>query len=97
MKNTEAKILEKAKQVMADLDGKYYSESTIGKPFFREKEEVADGQYADTWTVSVESLFDNLDFLTISDETGEPIYYQNFNMIISDIVKSAQGKYILKR
>ena len=97
MKNTEIQILEKAKQVMADLYGKHYSESTIGKPMFREKEEVADGQYADTWTVSIESLFDNLDFLTISDETGEPIYYQNFNMIITDIGKTAQGRYTLKR
>ena len=28
-----------------------------------------------------------------SDETGEPVYYQNFNYIIREIRKDANGKY----
>lgn len=43
--------------------------------------------------VSVKAIFDNLDFLTISDETGELLYYQNFTTKILEIAKDENGKY----
>jgi len=43
------------------------------------------------WRVSVKAVFDNVDFLIISDETGEPLYYQNFNTYIFDIEKDEKG------
>jgi hypothetical protein len=43
--------------------------------------------------VAVKAPFDNIDFLTISDKTGEPLYYQNFNMIVYEIGKDEKGNY----
>ncbi len=97
MKNTEAQILERAKQIMAELFGKYYNESDIERAtFIKDDAVITTGAKLDTWTVSINSIFDSLDFLTIADETAEPIYYQNFNMIISLVEKNPEGKYILR-
>lgn len=34
--------------------------------------------------------------MTISDQTGEPLYYQTFNMEISEIKRDTEGNYSIK-
>ncbi|WP_277013422.1 hypothetical protein [Flavobacterium lindanitolerans] len=98
MKNTEKQILEIAKKVLQDLNGEYYDEKNLVKITFNKNDTVARpfGAIIDTWTVSIDALFNNRDFLTISDETGEPLYYQNFNTLIAEIEKNSDGKYVTK-
>lgn len=98
MKHTEAKILEKAKIVIKDLHGDHYSDSCINSIFFNKEKEVSRPvrKIIAAWTISIKSLFDNTDFLTISDETGEPLYYQNFNYRITEIIKDNNNKYCWK-
>ena len=95
MKHTEEQILKKARQILKDLDGEYYKDSCINKISFNKEKEVSrpERKVIAAWTVSVKAIFDNLDFLTISDETGEPLYYQNFNYSIVEIKKDENGKY----
>ena len=97
MKHTEEQIKEKAHQIMKDLDGKYYFENCVNKVIF-EKEEVVytgkmKGKRMTSWQVSIKAISDHLCFLHISDETGEPLYYQNFSMICFDVEKDKEGKY----
>ncbi|MDQ1856699.1 hypothetical protein [Chryseobacterium sp. WLY505] len=77
MKYTEKQILEKTKIILKDFKGKYYTDSCINKISFRKEKEVSKSErkVIGEWTVSVKTIFDNLDFLTVSDETGEPLYY----------------------
>lgn len=96
MKHTEQQILEKSKKILKDLHGQYYKGENIENAWFNEKDEVARplGKIMPAWTVSVnEPIFDTSEFLIISDETGEPLYYQNANMIIHEIQKDNQGNY----
>lgn len=97
MKYEEQQIVELAKKVLKDIDDKYYRENCIEKVFFIEKElilkGIKKGKTSPCWGVAIKSLFDNTDFLTISDETGEPLYYQNFNCIIREIGKDDDGRY----
>ena len=97
MKHTEEQIIAKAKEVLKDFRGKYYSEECINKATFNDKDEIFSGKnkgkITDTWSVSIISLAENLDFLTISDETGEPLYYQNFNTFTFDIEKDERGYF----
>jgi len=99
MKHTEQEILEKSKKVIKDLREKYYSDDNIGKLFFDENHILLKGVKKGTnipiWNISIKSLFDNEDDLYISDETGEPLYYQNFNLKIHEIGKNSDGKYYL--
>ncbi|WP_288448018.1 hypothetical protein [uncultured Chryseobacterium sp.] len=92
---TEKQILEKTKIILKDLKGKYYTDSCINKISFRKEKEVSkpERNVIAAWTLSVKTIFDNLDFLTISDETGEPLYYQNFTTKILEIAKDENGKY----
>jgi len=100
MKHTEHEILETAKKVLRDFRKDRYKEDDIEKVFFDEKDELMRGKNKGkthpTWTASILAPFDNIDFLTISDETGEPLYYQNFNMIVYEIGKNAEGNYFRK-
>lgn len=97
MKHTQEQIKEKADQIMKDLDGKYYFENCVIDTFFKKKEEVFTGKLKgkalSVWIIGIKALADNEDLLFISDETGEPLYYQNFNMICFDIEKDKDGKY----
>lgn len=97
MNYTEEQIINKARQIIKDLKGKYYSDELIGKAFFQKEEtlpfEKNKEQKHPVWTISVEAIFDNVDFLLISDETGEPLYYHNFNTYTFKIVKNSEGKY----
>lgn len=93
--HTEEQILEKVKLILKDLKGEYYKDSCINKISFNKEKEVSrpERKVIAAWTVSVKAIFDNLDFLTISDETGEPLYYQNFTTKILEIAKDENGKY----
>jgi len=97
MKNTEEEIIEIAKKVMKDFRNEYYTEECIDGLFYKEEQEIIsgknEGKIFSAWVVSVYSFFDNIDFLCISDDTGEPLYYQNFNTIVLDIEKSPEGKF----
>lgn len=96
MNYTEQQILEKSKKILKDLHGQYYKEENIENAWFNEKDEVArpQGAIVPAWTISVnEPIFDASEFLIISDESGEPLYYQNANMIIHEIKKDNNGNY----
>lgn len=95
MKHTEQQIIEISQKVLKDIDGKYYRESCISKVTFHKDDELdfPTKKTIDTWVISIDSLFDNRDFLIISDETGEPLYYQNFNYITREIGKDSEGNY----
>ncbi|MGH1518657.1 hypothetical protein [Chryseobacterium sp. JK1] len=95
MIHTETEILGKTQQVLKDLKGKNYTDSCINKISFNKEKEVSrpERKIIAAWTVSIKAIFDNLDFLTLCDETGEPLYYQNFNCRIMEIAKDEAGKY----
>lgn len=96
-KHSKEQILEKARQVMKDLRTQYYSDTCVDDAIFTADKVLFSGAHEDktlpVWTVTINSLFDNLDFLHISDETNEPLCYQNFNTLTFDIQKNTEGKY----
>jgi hypothetical protein len=100
MLHTEKQILGLAKIVLKGIFKDLYKESDIENAYFNEKKELYrgenEGKEHPCWTVAIKAPFDNADFLTISDETGEPLYYQNFNMIIYEIGKDKDGNYFRK-
>jgi len=100
MKHTEQEILEKTKKTLQGIFEDLYKELDIENAFFSKEKELYRGQNEGKnhpcWTVAIKAPFDNTDFLTISDETGEPLYYQNFNMIVYEIGKDAEGNYFRK-
>jgi len=97
---TEEQILERTKKILKDLHREYYNESKIESLYFNAKEELPNGENEGKehpcWVIFVKALFDNNDFLTISDETGEPLYYQNFNLNTAEIAKDSEGVYYCK-
>ena len=96
MKHAESEILAKAEKILSDLHGEYFNLKNIESAIYREKNEVARprGEVLSTWTISIkESVFGSPDFLTISDETGEPLYYQNSHKV-TKIEREPTGKYI---
>ena len=100
MRHIENQILEIAKKVLQGYRKNRYKESDIENAIFDENEELMrganKGKKHPCWTVSIKAPFDNSDFLTISDETGEPLYYQNFNMIVYEIGKDDEDNYFRK-
>ncbi len=95
MNYTEKQITEKAIQVLKDIDGKYYRENCIAKVSFHKNDEIhfPKNKTLDTWIISISSLFNNTDFMIISDETGEPLYYQNFNYTMTELMLKDNGVY----
>lgn len=98
MKHSEKEMLELTKKVLSDLQGQYFKEENLKKVVFNENKEINNSIYQRIqiacWTaVIIEPIFDASEFLTISDETGEPLYYQNANMIIHEIQKDNNGNY----
>ncbi len=93
MKHTEKEIKAIALKILKDIDGKYFRENCIDSLVFDEKQEFLDGKIKPAWIIFIKQIFDNEDHLIISDETGEPIYYQNFNYITREIGKDKDGKY----
>lgn len=100
MKHTEQEILEIAKKVLEDFRKGRYKEDDIENIYFNPKKELHRGEKKGKphpiWTIAIKAPFDNIDFLAISDETGEPLYYQNFNMIVYEIGKDGEGNYFRK-
>lgn len=100
MKQTEKQILEKAIKVIKDLDGNE-SVRKVNHVTFVENNKLSRGKDIDKehpcWIAYIESLFGNEDHLTISDETSEPLYYQNFNLITLEITKNNEGIYEFKK
>lgn len=99
MKQSEEKIIAKAKRVLKDLQGKYFNEKNIEGAWFQEKYSLARplDTFKDVWSVSInEPVFDTTDFLKISDDTGEPLYIQSKHLIM-EIMKDADGKYVEKK
>ena len=100
MKHSEEDIKEIAKKVMQDLEGKFYVENGIGQPRFDSEKEILSGKEMGNthpvWIIGIDAMADNIDFLFISDETGEPLYYQNFNTFIFDIKQKSNGQYYLE-
>jgi len=97
MKYTKEQIIARAKEIMKDLDGKYYFEGCVDGAFYDENYKIIsgknEGKSYSMWVIRIIALMDNSDFLTISDETGEPLYYQNFNTYIFDIEKDEKGYF----
>ena len=96
MNYTQEQMLIKAKKVLQDLQKQYFKEENLLGVSFREKDEVSRprGKIMDTWVAVIdEPIFEASEFLTISDETGEPLYYQNANMRIHEIKKDDNGNY----
>lgn len=83
---TEEQIRELAIKILKDFNPDYFAFKCYDGATYNKDNYV--------WYVSTrDEIFDASEFLTISDETGEPIEYQNFNMMIFKIVKDANGKY----
>jgi hypothetical protein len=96
MKHTEEQILTKGKEVLKDLYGNFYREEEVQKVLFDPNEELLRGGtgFIAAWTVVIiEPVSDSLIFLTISDQTGEPIYIQSKHLV-REIMKDVNGKYI---
>jgi hypothetical protein len=98
MKYTEEQMLEKAKQVLKDLQKTSYREENILGVSFRKNKEVARPREKkiNSWTAALhEPVFDRALFLVISDETGEPLYFQSPHRV-SEILKDEKGNYYRK-
>lgn len=98
MKHTEEQMLAKAKQVLKDIQKTSYREENILGISFRENDEIARprGEKINSWTTSLhEPVFDRALFLVISDETGEPLYFQSPHRV-SEILKDEKGNYYRK-
>ncbi len=97
MKHTEQEILEKTKKILKDLKGEFYSEQNIKKVVFNPDREISRGKNAGKkmpcWVAVIDALFDSSEFLTISDETGEPLYIQGKHSVY-EIQKDKNGKYL---
>lgn len=94
---TKEKILEKTHMIMKDLQGKRYKETCVRKINFHKKNDTLHSQEltSDVWVISLNSIFDKIDFLTVSDETGEPVFIRRFSYQVQEIKKDSNGKYYL--
>lgn len=97
MFHSKEQIIAKAKLVMADHLGKHYTENCVDEDIKYIGNEIIEygkfkGKEISIWLVAINSLFGNHKFLHMSDETGEPVYYQNFNTYIFDVEKDKDGK-----
>ncbi len=97
MNYTEAQVLEKARSVLKDLQGEFYKEENVENAWFNKEKDVARlGKTIPAWTVSINiPILDSTNFLTISDETGEPLFIQSSHKVV-EIEKNADGNYIRK-
>lgn len=95
MNHTKEQILEKSKKILKDLQKEFYNEVNIENTRFQ-KERPIRGNETKTipcWITSVdEPVFDTSIFLTISDESGEPLYLQSAHKVVK-IEKDIDGNY----
>jgi hypothetical protein len=97
MIHTKEEILILAHKVMNDLEKQFYQKDAIKGASFKEDEVLMRGprrgEKAPLWTIAmIEPHFETAVFLTISDETGEPLYIQNKHGV-AEIEKDAGGNY----
>jgi hypothetical protein len=95
MNYTEEQILEKSKKILKDLQKEFYNEVNIENTRFQKDRPIRGNEKKTIpcWITSVdEPIFDTSEFLTISDETGEPLYFQNSHKVI-EIEKDKNGNY----
>jgi hypothetical protein len=95
MNYTEKEILEKAIKILNDLNPQVFKVENLKGVSFSKEDNVARprGKVMDTWVAVIEEpIFDTSIFLTISDETGEPLYIQNKHGI-REIEKDNDGNY----
>jgi len=98
MNKTEGQIKEIVLKFFSDVDYTYTLEDLY--IYDQEERELArgenKGQKIKAWVVSIEDkLFDTVDFLTVADETGEPLYLQTKHTV-SEIIKDSEGNYSWK-
>jgi hypothetical protein len=100
MKHSQEDILAIAEKVLKSLQKQFYNKENIRGGSFKEEELLRGGKEGDiapVWTVCIdEPVTDSAIFLTISDETGEPLYIQNKHGV-AEIEKDADGNYRGKR
>jgi hypothetical protein len=98
MNYTEEKVLEKAKKILKDLQKEFYIEENIENVWFQKERSMREDENKthSCWIVVIgEPLFGSSIFLTISDETGEPLYIQSKHKV-SEIEKDSDGNYFRK-
>ncbi|MBJ98081.1 MAG: hypothetical protein CMC87_08910 [Flavobacteriaceae bacterium] len=75
-------------------------EKNIEKVWFEKEDKLIrgdkKGELVPNWIVAIDfPLFETTDFLTISDQTGEPLYFQTKHRVY-EIFKNEEGKYYSK-
>ncbi len=99
MKHTEAQVLAKAHEVLKDLYQQFYNAEDVEGCHFIPEEEAIDFSHftGNQWSISIlDKVFDRYSFLTISDETGEPLYLQSSMVSGSEIILGEDMKYAYK-
>lgn len=95
MNYTKEEILKVTIKLLEDINYPYDMDEIFIS--FKEERELArgvnKGKSIKAWVVSIEdNIFETTDFLTISDETGEPLYLQTKH-IVREFGKDENGKY----
>lgn len=102
MNYTKEQILELALKTLKDINFECDRNIDIKNISFNESEKPPQGEFGDkeipTWTATVEHgklLFgeSRSGFLIISDETGEPLYFQTSMVTLMEIEKDENGNY----
>jgi hypothetical protein len=96
MNHTEQEIIEKAEAVTKDLFGHSYRSGQVVKAMYNPNEEPLRGEGTSiaAWTALInEPVIDSFIFLTISDDTGEPLYTRSKHLV-REITTDGNGKYI---
>lgn len=96
MNHAEQEIIEKAEAVTKDLFGHSYRSGQVVKAMYNPNEELLRGEGTSiaAWTAVInEPVTDSFIFLTISDDTGEPLYIQSKHLV-REITTVANGRYI---
>lgn len=97
MIHTEQQIKEKAKKIISDLnnDSKYFKPDCIDSIVFSENKQLLKSgeEIEGVWLIYLKVLFKNIDILTLSDETGEPIFIRRFTYQVQEIKKDNAGNY----
>ncbi|MFT5892070.1 MAG: hypothetical protein ACI9Y7_002179 [Dokdonia sp.] len=100
MNHTKEQIRQILDKLYSDLKSSFNEEDI--SIYFKEERELARGENKGAkiaaWIVSIEdtSFFNTIDFLTISDETGEPLYFQTKHKVY-EIFKHEDDTYYVEK
>ncbi|MFT5892069.1 MAG: hypothetical protein ACI9Y7_002178 [Dokdonia sp.] len=99
MIQSEENIKEILNKLYVDLNREILDEN-IEKIWFEEKDKIIRGdrrgELLPNWIVAIDfPLFETTDFLTISDETGDPLYFQTKHGVY-EIFKREDGVYYME-